>query len=801
MSLLSLRWRYVIRDIRLHFTRSLLVMSSIAVGIFAFSLILATASTLALQLPANYLGIRPAGAILHTSLIDDDVVESIRRIQQVGVAEGRRKIDAQFFTGREWQDIRLFALEEYEESRVDIVRPYQGAWPPPERQLLIERNSLFLTGAEVGDSLLIELSDGLQRTLPIVGLAHDMNQPPAQITGIPYAYVSTDTLEWLGLDRGFNEIHIVVNGDQFDKRHITTVAKEAGTKLEDMGATVPWTEIPEPGEHFVMDFLPTILLILGILGVLALILSGFLVFNVITSIVTQQLRQIGVMKAIGAQTGQIMALYLGMVLVFGAVALLLVIPLGALGARAFAGFIAGQLNFDLSHFRLAPWVVVLEVLVGLAAPILAAVYPVTTGARMTVREAIQGSVIDQDNNVESHRSRRLRSLQQGLGLPRPLQLSLRNTFRRRARLIRTLIPLALGGAIFMSVLHVRASLFYTLEETLISQGFDLQIRLNHAERIGRLEDDLAAIADVHILEGWVIDEAVPVRSDQSDADNVILYALPADTQLYVPNLLAGRWLTPDDRNAIVVPMSLLEEEPEIKLNQDMIMRIDGEEERWHVVGIYRIFQPPLAPMTLYVNRPYYWKQVGGYGRVNMIRIFTNTHDAATHSQTLRDVRATLAAEFIDIRSTRTATADRVIFSERFNIITVILILMAILLATVGSLGLMATMSINVLERTREIGVMRAIGATNQSIFSIFIIEGILIGLLSWLGAFLIALPMSRLMSRQIGIAFTRSPLSYIFDVRAPLLWLLIVILVATLACMAPARNAVRLSVKETLAHD
>ncbi len=67
-------------------------------------------------------------------------------------------------------------------------------------------------------------------------------------------------------------------------------------------------------------------------------------------------------------------------------------------------------------------------------------------------------------------------------MSRPLRLSLRNTFRRRGRLVRTLIPLMLGGAIFMTVLSVHASLFRTLEETLVSQGFDVQLQLSRAHR-------------------------------------------------------------------------------------------------------------------------------------------------------------------------------------------------------------------------------------------------------------------------------------------------------------------------------
>ncbi|MCB0085226.1 MAG: FtsX-like permease family protein, partial [Caldilineaceae bacterium] len=111
--------------------------------------------------------------------------------------------------------------------------------------------------------------------------------------------------------------------------------------------------MPRPNYHIAQDFLPTIQLILGILGTLALVLSGFLVFNVVTAIVAQQTRQIGVMKAVGAQSNTVTVLYLRMVFAFGLCALLFAVPLGAVGANVFSHFIAGQLNFDLQGLNLS----------------------------------------------------------------------------------------------------------------------------------------------------------------------------------------------------------------------------------------------------------------------------------------------------------------------------------------------------------------------------------------------------------------------------------------------------------------
>ncbi|HXF61257.1 MAG TPA: FtsX-like permease family protein [Caldilineaceae bacterium] len=797
-----LRWRYIGRTLWLYRARAMLIVLSVAVGLFAFGLIAGAGYMLRTELPARYQEVNPASAVLHTSPFDTETVEAIRRMPEVAAAEGRTVAMLQYqHASGEWRDLQVFALQDYTSSQVNMVRPYRGPWPPPDHQALVERNSLAIMGLAVGDSLLVENDAGDRRRLPIAGLTHDMNQPPAQITDVPYAYVTRDTLEWLGLPRTFNELHLLVAEGRLDKAHITRVAQEATDKLERSGLTVYWTEVPEPGEHFVEDFLPTILVILGSLALLALILSSFLVINVIAALLTQQVRQIGIMKAIGARTAQIAAIYVRMVLCFGAGALVLAIPLGMIGARLFARFIAAQLNFDLADFRPAPAVLALEVMVGLATPVAAALWPILATARKTVREALQETGLEGEGPPQGTLARRLLALQQQLPLSRPLRLSLRNTFRRRGRLARTLLPLSLGGAIFMSVLSVRASLFRTLEETLVERGFDVQVQFSRPYQVRRIEYEVAQVEGVATLESWTAREAVPVHADGSQGDSLRVYALPATTQVFQPNLVAGRWLRPDDANALVIPTSLLALEPGFALSQTVTLRIGNEETNWQIVGINQLFQPPLVPAAVYVNQPYFWQEMGAYGRSDTARILTTAHDAATHRRVAQALENRLQAAGLKVKSIRTATEDRTVFTERFNIITIILLIMAFLLATVGSLGLMGTMSINVLERRREIGVMRAIGASDQAILRIVVAEGMVISLLSWAGAALLSQPMGRALSFQVGMNFAKLPLSYVYDLRAPVLWLLIIVVVSVLASLAPARSATAVSVRETLAYE
>jgi putative ABC transport system permease protein len=127
--------------------------------------------------------------------------------------------------------------------------------------------------------------------------------------------------------------------------------------------------------------------------------------------------------------------------------------------------------------------------------------------------------------------------------------------------------------------------------------------------------------------------------------------------------------------------------------------------------------------------------------------------------------------------------------------------MAVLFAVVGGLGLMGTMSINVIERTREIGVMRAIGAPTRSVAQVFVVESVAIGMISWLFGTVLAVPLSKIMSDAVGIPLMGTPITFRFSMAGVGLWLVVVVLLSVAASFIPARNAARLTVRQVLAYE
>ncbi len=156
---------------------------------------------------------------------------------------------------------------------------------------------------------------------------------------------------------------------------------------------------------------------------------------------------------------------------------------------------------------------------------------------------------------------------------------------------------------------------------------------------------------------------------------------------------------------------------------------------------------------------------------------------------------------LKVNDTQTAAVTQTQNNLLFTIVVAFLILMALLLAAVGGLGLTTTMSINMMERVREVGVLRAIGASNASVRQIVLAEGIAMAVISWLIGALISLGLAPLFSAQLGLALIKIPLQYHYSILGAFVWFVVLLAIAAVASLAPARNAVRLTVREVLAYE
>jgi putative ABC transport system permease protein len=358
----SVRWRKAIRDLGTHPFRSLLVVLSIAVGVFAVGTIAGADAMLQRSLTAAYAASRPSSATIFASPVDQELVDSVARMHDVAEAEGRRSVTVRLLNpDGSYREMLLTAVPDFEDQQLDLVDPQSGAWPPGRGEVVIERSSLQLQPLAAGEKLTVQPADGDLDTLTVVGLSHEVGAAPAFYAGRIQGHATPETLEDLGYDDTFDELRIRVADATLDEAGIREVADEVSRRIERAGVPVFGTYVPVPGRHPANDLLQGFFLVLGFIGGLSLVVSGFLVVNAVSAILAQQTRQIGIMKAVGARNDQVAGLYLVLVLAYALLALAVALPLGAVGAYGFTVFTAGLANFDVEAIVIPPHVIALEV--------------------------------------------------------------------------------------------------------------------------------------------------------------------------------------------------------------------------------------------------------------------------------------------------------------------------------------------------------------------------------------------------------------------------------------------------------
>lgn len=812
-------WRKALGDLRVQGSRTLLVVLAIALGIAGFGGVLATYAILTRELNAGYLATNPASVTFDTDRVDDDLIAALLAKGGVADAEARRIVRGRVKARPgDWRPLRLFVVKDYAQVRVSRLVPQAGAWPPAPGEVLIERDAFQVVKAHVGGTVTVKTAQGEERTLRVSGSVHDVGQAQARMEQMVYGYIGVDTLAMLGEEPFLDQLLIVAAGDAFDKAHVRQVATDVQQWLEAGGHPVRRVDVPEPGKHPHADLTGMLLLAQSSFGLVALALSGILVVNLLTALMASERRHIGVMKAVGGTRAQIARLYLTQTLILGGAAIVIGVPAGLLGARVLCRAMAVFLNFDITSFAVPLWVYLLEALVGLVVPLLAGARPVLRGTSVSVREALADAGVSPHAFGTSALDRALTGVR---GLSRPVLLSIRNGFRRRGRMALTLGTLAAGGLFFMAALNVRESMIRTLDRMFGAMRFDLSATFSQPVPRESLERAAARTVGITAAEGWIATEAAIERAGSAAApephsasaaarhgvaalpvDRFTVVALPADSSFLSFQVVEGRALRPDDTNALVVNTRLRANEPGLAPGAEVSLRLGHRPVTFRVVGTHR---EPFTPPTAYVTRDFLESLGGGTldGLANSVRLVVDPRRMDPES--LVSVKAALEESLLreGLRPAAIASKGerRVGFDEHLKMIFVFLVVVSCVLGAVGGLGLATTMTLNVLERRRELGVLRAIGATPKAVWAIVLGEAVFVVLLSWAAAALAAWPISRWLGDALVRSFVRAPLDFVLDWRGPVVWLAVSLALAVLASAVPAWRAGRLSVREAIAHE
>jgi len=797
--MIASRWKKVWSDFWSNRGRTFLTIATIAVGTFAVGFNSNLGLYMNESMDGDFLSANPSEAEIYASGLNDDLVKKAREVPGVEAVEGYSSVQGQLIRPDGTKiDISFTAAETPNALTLNFLKPAMGETSIPsygKREVILDASASSL-GYTAGDTIVIELDNGKRRELTFTGYMH-------AVTGFPYnlaqqvnAYVTPDTLEWLGGNiNQYGRLSISVSEKQTDADHVTAVAQAVADELKRAGSTVYFVSVYQPGHHFAYSITQGVFFVLGVLGYLTVLLSGFLIVNTITALMTQHTRQIGIMKATGGSAWQIFFMYLVLIMSFGIGALLLAVPLANIAAQTIGSGMASWLNFYPTDYKGYSITLIQQVIVAILVPLLAAILPIYNSVRITVREALSdyglgGNVKTKEETVGKN----------SVLVPRPIRISLRNTFRRKTRLGLTLFTLVLGGAVFIAVYNLWASFDKTIEDI---QGYflaDINISFDKGYRYDKVASIATSIPGVEGAEGWLEWTGTLEMNDDEAGTQILFVAPPSNSKLIDPIITSGRWLQPGDENAIVIGNHLLQIFPDLKVGDWLNIDIDGKKTKWQIVGTYSI-TGNVSPPLLYVNYEYLSVLVGEPEMAYSLRIVTSQHDSATQNRINDQIQAAFEKRGIQISSTQLGADFIRDQKAQTDVLVYFMLVMASLIAFVGGLGLMGTMSINVLERTREIGVMRAIGASNGDIQAIVITEGMVIGILSWAISIFISIPITNVLCYGVGMAILTAPMPAIYGMTGILAWLIFTLVLGTLASALPARRASKLTVRDTLAYE
>ncbi|MBA2255463.1 MAG: FtsX-like permease family protein [Chloroflexi bacterium] len=814
-SLLTVKLR---RDLWATRSRLLMMVIAIAVSLTVFGAVLLAWSTMSREATSAYMSTEPASAtILLDKAIDAQqmaaIVAEVRSRPGVIEATGRTQFSGEVEVNGRLLDIPLqvFVAPPDDPMRMAKFFPGLANWPPSPGEIFIGRDSLALLGVAVGDIVTVEVPGGERHSLRVADTVYDPSLSPSPQEQTGRGYLSTASLATSGDTAVLDQLKIQVadpgqSTPSRDRDAVVAVAGDVGEWLQgSYSLSIREIQVPPPYAHPHQWQADALLLSLLVGGGIALLLSTLLVANMLNSLFTQQIPQIGIMKAIGARSRDIGRLYLAMTLLVAAVATLLALAPAVLIGRVLVGQIFAFLGIEAASIA-APWWAYLVVLAaGLGLPPMMALVPLVRTSRTTVRAAIDHTGLPSSARTATGALARLSRIP---GLDRGLLMALRNTVRRPARFLLAAGLLASAGTVFVAGVSLSAGVAAIEQQQTTQRDWDVDVQLARPASIEEVTRLLGQVPDVSRVEGWnrvptgvAGPGQIPVTRTYPDQGHgrVTLTALPSGaTTFRPPKLLEGRWLDPAETGAVVLNQITRNNTlPDVRVGDSVQLLIGGSYTTWRVVGIV---EERGGGGGAYATAEGLAAATGQPQRVNQLRIATASHDEQTRVGVADALDRALTDAGIEVASAASVSRMEAISGGHLGPVISIVLAIAVAMGVIGGIGLASTMSANILDRTREFGVMHAIGARPERVRRIVTAEGIFLALASILVAILPMLGLTLLLGTGLGNLFFSAPLPFVISIPAIAIWITIAILGAVLATEAAATRASRLTVREALAY-
>jgi putative ABC transport system permease protein len=784
--------------------RVALMMISIVVALTGVGAMLVARAVILGDAETAYAATNPASATLDVpGGVDTDLLAKVRHRPGVADAAARQSIMTRVRVGGQWRRMLLFVIAPDDPLRIARFSLRSGAWPTPADGLLIERDAASVLDAGPGGTAQIAGADGTTTPIRVTGTVYDPALAPAPQERTGYGYLTPAAATRLGWPATADQLKIVVAGSgpagrALDQATVDRVAADVAAWLAADGRPVHQIDAP-PYQHPHHNQTNAITALFLGFALATLALAGVLMATTLGAMLATQTRQIAVMKTVGATTGQLLRMYLTGAAGIAATATALALGPGFLAGRGLANLVAGLLNIDLTGRPLPAPVFVGVIAAGIGVPVLVALPPLIRASRMTVSAALDG----QGASARAGAGRADRWLTGIRGVGGATALAARNMLRRRARLALTVALLAAGGALFTGGLSTAAAWQAWVDDGMAHRSYDAELQLARPAAATAVLACVTGVERVTAAETTLTVPATPAAGPgQLSVERTYpdgghgrfnLTALAPDTALARFDVRAGRWLRAGDTDAVVLNQSAAARLGNPAIGAEVRLATEGHRTLWHVVGLVAEVG---GPATGYTATGALDQVAGTPGLANGVRV-TSAGDTLTVTT---GIEAALAGIGAPVAVTTPTSELRNALDQHVVIFIYTLVTLAVLMAAVGVLGLASAMSIAVTERTRELGIMQAIGATPAMIRRLVLTEGVLTGLVGSVLAVALGVPTAAAVGAFLGRLSFGIPLPLHVSYPALATWIVVALIGAAAATLTAAQRAARLTVHETLAH-
>jgi len=746
----------------------------------------------------------------HISLIlrndaDQRLLDQIKALPGVAGVDSMTPIKVNFrHPGQlEWITGTLIIRPDYGQQHFDKTELKAGNWPS-KNQFALENLSAAITGINIGDE--IEVKADLPITVKIDGIVRHPFVKPPNFGGQVHFFADTASAKLFGIpNNSFRQILVQIESP-YNSGRARTIATDIRTLLAKNGLAVNISLLQDPKKHWGRPFLAGVNVVLKMMALVSLALASALIINTVAAHVALQTDQIGVMKSLGASTFKIASIYFNETLILAFAAIILAAPPSLAVAYISSCHLLALFNIDCGVFDFSMRAIYWMLIGGLLIPLLAALGPILKGVYMPVRMAMASYGLGSEfgNN-------RFDRFIEWLGmryLPTLYAAALGNLFRRKGRFILTQSVLVLAGLLFIVLMSLIASLNLTLDNEMARSRHELMLGFSNDQSQQKVFDIAKSLSSTDNVEVWqrlpveIFKDAHSLRQKGSLGTQML--ALPANTDMYRPLIETGRWLEKSDDGLRVLLISA----DTAALNQiktgDNVEVITGQNgQTWQVIGTYRwvvagnySIEPVYAPLETVRE------STQQFDKASFLLVDADIGNLEAEARYLNQLKQRFQDNGIQLNAYATLAKleQRQYVRNQFNPIIGTLSGLASMIAAVGVIGLSGALSISVLQRIREIGVLRAIGASNKAIFRLFLMEGFLHAIVAWLVSIPLAYLVAEPIADKLGKTMLGIQLDFEFDIAAVFYWLVIMLLLAWFASYWPAKKAANLTVRECLGH-